>query len=69
MVRKSEKFTYVFDLGDDWRHGCQVTGSNLNPVEVAGIVPERPIPIWGWGWIPDQYDRRWDGDTGEDEDI
>ena len=69
VVRKREKFTYVFDLGDNWRHRCQVTESNLKPVEVAGIVPERPIPIWGWGWIPDQYGRRWDGDTGEDEDI
>ena len=69
VVRKGAMFFYVFDLGDNWRHRCRVVGSNLNPVEVAGIVPERPIPVWGWGSIPDQYGRRWEDDTGEDEGI
>lgn len=63
VVRKGETFSYVFDFGDNWRPRCRVTGSSLNPVEVAGIVPERPIPVWGWGSIPDQYGRRWEDDT------
>lgn len=27
-----------------------------------------PLPCWGWGVIPDQYGRRWDGDDGEADD-
>ncbi len=23
------------------------------------------MPYWGWGVIPDQYGRTWDGDDGE----
>lgn len=68
-VHKGETFAYVFDLGDYWQHRCRVEETELDPVEVAGIVPDRPIPIWGWGWIPDQYGRRWDGDTDEDDAV
>ena len=66
-LRKGEPFTYVFDLGDDWKHNCLVLRTNLDPHEEAGIIPGTPVPIWGWGWIPDQYGRRWDGDSGEDD--
>jgi hypothetical protein len=38
----------------------------VDPLEACGIVPERPVAIWGWGWIPDQCGRRFDGDTGEE---
>ena len=24
-----------------------------------------PLPYFGWGDMPDQYGRRWDGDEGE----
>ncbi|MHB8928419.1 MAG: IS1096 element passenger TnpR family protein [Bacillota bacterium] len=67
VVRKREPFIYVFDLGDNWKHNCRVIDSNLDPGDDGGTVPESPVPIWGWGWIPDQYGRRWDGDTGEDD--
>ena len=30
-----------------------------------GLVPDRPLPYWGWGSIPDPYGRMWDGDDGE----
>jgi len=23
-----------------------------------GPLPEEPVPVWGWGSIPDQYGRR-----------
>jgi hypothetical protein len=47
----------VFDLGDPWRHRCTVSAEKVDPVQVYGTWPERPVPIWGWGWIPDQYGR------------
>jgi hypothetical protein len=28
------------------------------------VVPDRPLPCWGWGDIPDQYGRGWNGDDG-----
>lgn len=28
-------------------------------------MPATPLPYWGWGDIPDQYGRRFDGDDGE----
>lgn len=33
-------------------------------VETFGVDPDRPLPCWGWGDIPDQYGRRWNGDDG-----
>lgn len=54
-----------FDLGDNWRHRCEVLAEKVDPLDACEIVPERPT-IWGWGWIPGQYRRRWDGDTGEE---
>jgi Plasmid pRiA4b ORF-3-like protein len=57
-VGAGDRFQYVFDLGDDWRHDCEVTDASVDPVEMFGELPPSPIPIWGWGWIPDQYGRR-----------
>lgn len=33
-----------------------------------GPDPSKPVPIWGWGTIPDHYGRRWNGDSGEDDE-
>jgi hypothetical protein len=60
-----EQFAYVFDLGDDWAHLCTVGAQRIDPVHALGILPDTPLPYWGWGYIPDQYRRRWDGDDGE----
>lgn len=62
-----ERFVYVFDFGDDWTHLCTVGVERLDPLEVLGIVPDDPLPYFGWGDIPDQYRRRWDGDDGESQ--
>ncbi|PBC39084.1 hypothetical protein CJ179_37425 [Rhodococcus sp. ACS1] len=59
------EFQFTFDLGDDWTHRCVVGKEKVDPVEVLGIRPEAPMPYWGWGAIPDQYGRRWDGDDGD----
>ena len=50
-------FEQVFDLGDDWRHRCDVQSLDVDPEEESGDVPDAPVPIWGWGWLPDQYSR------------
>lgn len=60
-----EQFVYTFDLGDDWTHLCTVGPARIDPAETLGIVPETPLPYWGWGAIPDQYGRAFDGDDGE----
>lgn len=57
-VKRGERFLYIFDFGANWNHQCTVLSSNLDPLEVLGSVPRQPTPIWGWGWIPDQYARR-----------
>ncbi len=64
-LRPGEQFAYVFDLGDNWAHLCTVGSSRIDPFETLGIQPAKPLPYWGWGDIPDQYRRRWDGDDGE----
>lgn len=60
-----EQFAYEFDFGDSWTHLCAVAKKRIDPLETLGIVPASPLPYWGWGDIPDQYGRRWDGDDGE----
>ena len=68
-LSKGEEFEYVFDFGDDWTHHCRVEEVGIDPAEVFGEEPALPIPIWGWGSIPDQYGRRSDNDTGEDPEY
>jgi hypothetical protein len=64
-LRLGEQFVYVFDFGDDWTHLCTVGSERVDPLDELGILPNGPLPYWGWGDIPDQYGRRWDGDDGE----
>ena len=64
-LRPSAQFVYVFDFGDHWAHLCTVGPTRIDPEETLGILPDAPLPYWGWGDIPDQYRRRWDGDDGE----
>ncbi len=61
-----ERFAFVFDPGDDWTHLCTVGPRKIDIVEVVGETPNRPIPIEGWGEIPDPYGRRWEHDDGND---
>ncbi len=56
-LTRGSTFEYVFDLGDSWRHRCEVRALDVDPVEEYGEPPEVPVPTWGWGWIPDQYGR------------
>ncbi|ARZ72605.1 hypothetical protein SMD11_7029 [Streptomyces albireticuli] len=65
VLQPGQEFRYTFDLGDNWRHTCRVESQPIEVTKVLGTVPERPLPYWGWGTIPDAYGRMWDGDTGE----
>ena len=62
-LRPGEQFAYTFDLGDNWQHLCTVAPQRADPLETLGIIPVGPLPCWGWGDIPDQYGRRWDGSS------
>ena len=55
----------MFDFGDDWTHLCTVGEARIDPLDAVGVVPAAPLPYVGWGTIPDQYGRAWDGDDGE----
>jgi hypothetical protein len=65
-VGKGDEFEFVFDFGDHWAHECRVEEVGVDPGELYGELPKSPVPIWGWGSIPDQYGRRSENDTGED---
>lgn len=60
-----DEFGYTFDLGDNWRHHCVVGPHEIDPEKELGIVPDHPLPYWGWGTIPDPYGRLFDGDDDE----
>ena len=59
-----EQFSYVFDLGDDWAHLCTVAAQRIDPLDTVGVVTAQPMPYFGWGDVPDQYDRQWNGGNG-----
>jgi hypothetical protein len=59
-----ERFAFEFDFGDSWMHLCTVAERKVDPMEVYGVVPDRPVPYLGWGAIPDQHGRRWADDDG-----
>lgn len=50
-------FMYEFDFGDSWEHRCRVIEADVDPDELYGDRPNRPVPIFGWGNIPDQHGR------------
>jgi hypothetical protein len=47
-LQPGNSFTYVYDLGDEWRHDCEVEASDVDPEEAYGTVPEKPVVFWGW---------------------
>lgn len=65
LARIGAEFTYTFDLGDNWTHACVVLAQH-DPADFSGapayMRTSLPIPIFGWGAIPDQYGRVRDDD-------
>jgi hypothetical protein len=64
-VKPGERFGYRFDLGDEWIHECTAEPAKADPLDVYGEAPIEPVPIFGWGTIPDQYGRVTDGSDDE----
>jgi hypothetical protein len=64
-LRDGEQFVYVFDFGDDWTHLCTVGDRRVDPLDTLGILPEAPLPYFGWVDLPDQYGRRRASDDGD----
>ena len=60
------RFSYVFDLGEGWEHDCRV--EDVGVEAAPGVDTEVPIPVFGWGSIPDQYGRITDEDEVPDDD-
>ncbi|EWT06537.1 hypothetical protein N864_20605 [Intrasporangium chromatireducens Q5-1] len=50
-----ERFTYVFDSDRCWTHDCRVEAL-LDPEDTVGLSPI-PVPLVGWGTVPDQDGR------------
>ncbi len=46
-------------------HRTDRAQERIDPLDVLWTVPAVHLSHWGWGIIPDQYGRRWDGDDGE----
>lgn len=63
-LEPGERFGFVFDFGDNWRHRCEVLDEKLDPRAEFGELPPGPVTLWGWGWLPDQYGRVADDDAG-----
>jgi Plasmid pRiA4b ORF-3-like protein len=63
-LEPAQQFVYVFDFGDYWAHLCTVAKKLVDPRDVVGLVPDKPMPYFGWGSIPDQYGRGWENDDG-----
>lgn len=57
VLKPGDRFGFTFDLGDDWRHRCEVLDEKLDPRAEFGEMPPAPVILWGWGWLPDQYGR------------
>jgi hypothetical protein len=56
-LEEGAEFEYIFDLGDEWLHRCEVRAVGVDPEAEFEDVPLGPVPILGWGDIPDQYGR------------
>ncbi|WP_189135557.1 hypothetical protein [Wenjunlia tyrosinilytica] len=54
-VAPAEVFGHTFDPSENWRHRCSAAPDPIDPLKEVGIVPERPLPYWGRGMIPDPY--------------
>lgn len=64
-LRAGDTFRYLFDLGEQWLHDCDVEELGVDPFAVYGEEPSWPVPVFGWGTLPDQYGREHEEDDDE----
>jgi hypothetical protein len=48
VLAPGQEFQYRFDMGDNWRHHCGIADDTVDFMAQMGIVPDRPLPYWGW---------------------
>src|SRR5947208_2236863 len=46
-LEPGDEFSFVFDMGDDWRHRCRVLADKVDARETFGEVPRDPVILWG----------------------
>jgi hypothetical protein len=51
-LKPGMEFSYVFDLGDNWRDRCRVQEAKVDPVEDLWCGPVGPGPGMGMGIDP-----------------
>ena len=68
-LRTGARFTYLFDIGEGWTHDCSVEEVAVDPYALAGEEPDVPVPVFGWGMLPDQYGRLTEDDELPDEPL
>lgn len=56
-LRRGSRFSYLFDPQQRWVHRCRVEEVGLDPFTLVEEEPELPVPVFGWGDVPDQYGR------------
>ena len=39
-LKPGDRFEFVFDFGDHWRHRCEVSAETVDPAQAYGTVPE-----------------------------
>lgn len=67
-LETGDQFSYVFDLGEGWEHDCRVEETGVDPADgIEGT--DVPVPVFGWGSIPDQYGRTTDDDPDLDGEF
>jgi hypothetical protein len=64
-LREGAAFLYRFDPGEQWVHQCAVEEVGVDAFGLVGDEPEMPVPVFGWGPLPDQYGRL----TEEDDEL
>lgn len=67
-LRPGSRFSYVFDMTERWTHECRVVSTGVDAIEEYGEEPDTPVPLFGWGTMPDQYGRERETDPGSEED-
>jgi hypothetical protein len=67
--RSGERFLYTFDPDERWRHACTVEAVDVDAEEEYGEEPATPVPLFGWGTIPDQYWRVTEDDADDYDDT
>lgn len=68
-LRPGARMRYTFDLGERWLHECDIEAAGANPIDLYGEEPEIPVPIFGWGAVPDQYGRVREEEDEDEADV